>query len=251
MEDDDPLSTDAFLKRTKRRHSNRKCSAQLYQTPQQVKTAAWLPFPEEPSVSGLEDLVGPATSSQLYMDFKPSKSSASDFFTTSLLLCPDGNAANSQHWQDSLFRSKSKETPLLDSFESSFMKHTNTVREQSFGSQYYNSRMQPPFNYQAKHPDRYSTEEMQFPHQQDPFKTSTHPFAQSISSPKYRPLQSTHFPAFNKFTDHSYLPYSPHSNTYTDMRHLTQSHTLGRGSQTPGSSFPSPEHWSFPAMRLY
>ncbi|KAM4735226.1 proline-rich protein 19 [Anableps anableps] len=58
---------------------------------------------------------------------------------------------------------------------------------------------------------------------------------------------SNHLQAFGQFS-----PFHPNFRPNpTDMMHFPPSHMLERNLAPPSSSLPSPEHWSFPPMRLY
>lgn len=211
-----------------------------------VKTAEWLTSPVETSVSILDDiLLRPNCTPQFCMDFEPPGVSASDhlFSPTS---CWGEKASACQHWEDSFNKPKSKEA-VFDSFENNFMKHSRAVPPRSSGSQYSGSNMQPFFPYQAQLPDRRSTEPMYFPQEEDPFETDRYSFAPSFSAQIHHPQQS--FQPFGQFSHSSTCP--PLQSHHTDMMHYPPSHMLERDPAAPRSSFPSPEHWAFPPMRLY
>uniref|UniRef100_A0A3P9K0C1 Uncharacterized protein n=1 Tax=Oryzias latipes TaxID=8090 RepID=A0A3P9K0C1_ORYLA len=83
-----------------------------------------------------------------------------------------------------------------------------------------------------------------FPKEPDHFGMDS--FPAHISPPSH----SRHFQRFRRCREPSPSP-AP-SSDYTDMRHYPPSYMLERSPGPPHtSSFPSPEHWSFPPMRLY
>lgn len=213
-----------------------------------VKTAEWLTSPVETSVSLLDDILRPTFPPQFCMDFEPSEVTASDhLFAPSPTSCRGEKAPASQHWEDSFNRPKSKEAVMFGSFENSFMNHTRAVTGRRSVSRYSDSNIQPFFPYQAQLPDGHSAVPMHFP--QDPFETDRYSFAPSFSAQIHRPPQSNHFQPLTQFSHPSTCP--PLRSHHTDMSHYPPSHMLERDPAPPLSSFPSPEHWSFPPMRLY
>ncbi len=215
-----------------------------------VKTAEWLTSPVETSVSFLEDILRPTCSPQFGMDFQPSGVTANDhLFAPSPTSRWGEKDSASQHWKDSFNRPKSKEAVMFGSFEHSFMNHTRAVAERRSVSQYSDRNIQPFFPYQAQLPDRHPAEPMHFPQEQHPFETDRCSFAPSFSAQIHSPPQSNHFQPLNQFSHPSTFP--PLRPRHTDMAHYPPSHMLERDPAFPLSSFRSPEHWSFPPMRLY
>ncbi|XP_054476961.1 uncharacterized protein si:dkey-250k15.4 [Anoplopoma fimbria] len=210
------------------------------------QTAEWLTSPVETSVSLLDDLLRPTYPPQFCMDFEPS-GGTTRYHLFSPTICWGENASVSQHWEDSFSKPKNNKAVMFDSFENSFINHKRAVPERSSGSQYSSGNFQPFFPYQTQLPDRCSADPMHFPREKDPFETDTYSFAPSFSAHIHNPLQS--FQPLSQFSHPSTCP--PLRSHHADMIHYPPSHTLERDPAAPLSSFPSPEHWSFPPMRLY
>lgn len=182
------------------------------------------------------------------MDSEPPGTSAVDhLFSTSATSCWAGKASTSQHWEDSWTRPQSKESFMFDSFENCFLNHSRTVRE-SCGSQCSGGNTQPFFSYPAQLPDGYSAETMHFPQEPDPFVTDRYSYAPTFSSQIHHPNRSHYFQTFSQFSHPSACP--PVRSHNTDIMHYPPSHMLERKPAPHFSSW-SPEHWSFPPMRLY
>uniref|UniRef100_A0A3Q3ABX9 Uncharacterized protein n=1 Tax=Kryptolebias marmoratus TaxID=37003 RepID=A0A3Q3ABX9_KRYMA len=95
-----------------------------------------------------------------------------------------------------------------------------------------------PFPFQ----DGLSANPMQFPQEQDPFE----PDIYSLPTQIHPHPQSSHFQPFDQLST-----YPTFRSRGTDMMHYPPSHMLERSLTPPPSSLQSPEHWSFPPMRLY
>ncbi len=214
-----------------------------------VKTPEWLMSPAETSVSLLDDILKPTRSPQFCMNFKPSGVSARDhWFAPSTTSCWEEKPSTSHQWEESFNRPKSKEA-MLDSFQNSFLNPIRAVTERRSGSQYNASNIQPIFPYQTHLPDKHPAEPMNFHQEQDPFETDRYCFGPSFSAQILNPQQSNNFQPFRQCSLPSTCPsFRSH---LTDMKHYPPSHMLERDPVHPLSSFPSPEHWSFPPMRLY
>ncbi|XP_042279242.1 uncharacterized protein si:dkey-250k15.4 [Thunnus maccoyii] len=238
--------TTAF-KMTGSKRFNWNASLQPHQSLEQ--TAGWLTSPVETSVSLLGDILRPSCSPQFCMDFEPSRTSSSDhLFAPSLFSCWGATTSASQHWEDSFNRSKTKESVMFDSSENSFMSHTRAIREGSNRLQYSDHNIQPFFPNQAQLPDGHSAEPRQFPQEHDSFENEKCSFAPAFSAQIHQPQQSNHQP----FSQFSHPPTcSSLRSHHSDMMNYPPSHMLERSPAPPLSSFPSPEHWSFPPMRLY
>ncbi|XP_039972982.1 uncharacterized protein si:dkey-250k15.4 isoform X2 [Xiphias gladius] len=229
------------------RHFNWKSSLQPHQSLE--RTAEWLTSPVDNSASLLDDILRPSCSPQFSMDFEPSASSASDhLFAPSPTSCWGEKASASQHWKNSFNRPKSKEPVIFDSFEKIFTNHSQAVRGSSCGPQDNDNNIQSFFPYQAQLPGRHSAEPLHFPQEQNPFETDRYSFAHSFSAQIHHSNQSNHFQPFSQFSLSSTCP--PLRSHHTDMMHYPPSHMLERG-PAPPFSLPSPEHWSFPPMKLY
>ncbi|KAK9514054.1 hypothetical protein VZT92_027543 [Zoarces viviparus] len=239
----DSQKTTSF-KMMRSRPFNQKSRPQPHQNLEQ--TAAWFTSPVETSVSLLDDILGPTCSPQFYMEFEPSGHTTSDhlFSPTS---CWAEKVSVSQHWEDGFNKPKNNKAVMFDSFENSFLNHTRAVPERSSGSQYSSSNIPPFFPSQTQLPNRRSAEPMHFPHEKDPFETDRYSYAPSFSAQIHHPLQSLQ--PLSQFSYPSTHP--PLRSHHTDMNHYPPSHALDRDPAALLSSFPSPEHWSFPPMRLY
>uniref|UniRef100_A0A3B3U0H5 Uncharacterized protein n=1 Tax=Poecilia latipinna TaxID=48699 RepID=A0A3B3U0H5_9TELE len=135
------------------------------------------------------------------------------------------------------------ESDLLDLFQNNFVNQTRNLRERLSEQQPHHSNVQPFFSHQ----DRHSADLHVFPREQNPSKTDRFYFAPFFPSKSHRRSQSNHLQGFGQFSPvHQNFRPDP-----TDMMHYPPSHMLERNLVPPSSSLPSPEHWSFPPMRLY
>ncbi|XP_068426063.1 proline-rich protein 19 [Clinocottus analis] len=209
------------------------------------QTAEWATRPMETSVSLVDDILRPAYTPESCMDFEPFGGATSDHLF-SPTLCWGEKFSVSQHWKDRFNKPKNNTAGMFDPFEKSFLNHTRAVPERSSGSQYRSSNIQPFVPYPTLLPDRRAAP-MHFPQEKDPFETDEYSFAPSFSVQMHHPLQS--FQPLSQVSHPSTCP--PLMSHHTDMIHYPPSHTLERDLAAPLSSFPSPEHWSFPPMRLY
>ncbi|XP_073341967.1 proline-rich protein 19 [Pagrus major] len=243
----DKHKTTSF-KQMRSRHFNCKSSPQLHHNLRQ--TAEWLTSPGETSVGLSDDILRPSRSPQFCMDFEPSGVSATDhLFAPSSTSCWREKASESQCWEDRIDRPQTKEPVVFGSFENSFMNHTRVAAGRSGRFQYSDTNTQPFIPYQAQLQDRRLADPVYFPPDQDPFEIDRYSFAPSFSAQTYHPQQLNHFQPFSQFSHPpACLPLRPH---HTDMMHYPPSHMLDRDPAPPLSSLPSPEHWSFPPMRLY
>uniref|UniRef100_A0A3B4WBI7 Uncharacterized protein n=1 Tax=Seriola lalandi dorsalis TaxID=1841481 RepID=A0A3B4WBI7_SERLL len=156
------------------------------------------------------------------------------------LLCAD---------TDAVVPFEKKADPATNICDDSREKEKKIITERSRGPHYNDSNIQPFFLYQTQLPDRRSAEPMHFPQEQDPFETDRYSLAPSFSTQIHHPNQSNHFQPFSQFSHPSTCP--PFRSHNIDMMHYPPSHVLERGPALPLSSLPSPEHWSFPPMKLY
>ncbi|XP_074538974.1 proline-rich protein 19 [Halichoeres trimaculatus] len=228
--------------RRKGRTPNLQLSPLLLSNPQQ--THEWFRKPEETSTSVLDDILRPPPSAQFCMDFGPSKIS-DHLFAPSPVSCWEERNSQLPHWGHSLSRQISQETFIFDSFENRLMNQTRAL----IGSQYTVSNTQNFSPHQAKLQERHSAESMHFPQETDAFGVGRHSFASSFSSQVQRPAQIQGFQPFSQISQPSACPLPrPHP---TDMIHYPPSHVLERERAPSRSSLLSPEHWTFPPMRLY
>lgn len=202
------------------------------------KIADGLSDPAEPSGNFFEEAFRPSLSHPFTMAFEPSGSAPCDLFAPSPKFFQNKKA---ELWQD--FRSKSEESAFFDSFPKSFMNHTKReVREMTRELQTDYFDIQPFFHFQEGH----SAEPAQFSKEQNLFEPARNVFA-PLFPPQFHPhSQSSHCQPFEQFSAR------PTFRSYqTDMRLYPPSHMLERSLTPPPSSLLSPEHWSFPPMRLY
>ncbi|KAM8869644.1 proline-rich protein 19 isoform 1-T2 [Spinachia spinachia] len=207
--------------------------------PNPEQTADWLTSPMETSFSVLDDLLTPTCAPVACMDFEPSERRTSDklFSPTS---CWGETASVFQHWEYGFNKPKKNKGVMFDTFE------TQAVPERCSGSRYSSSDLHPPFPYQMQLPGGRSAEPMRFLQDKDPLETDRYYYtAHSTQIPHL--LQS--FQPWSQVSHHSTCP--PSRSRLPDMTHYPPSHTLERDTATPHYFFPSPDHWSFPPMRLY
>lgn len=200
--------------------------------------------PEETSTSFLGDILRPSPSAWFSMDFVPSRIS-DHLFAPSPMLCWEDRNPQVPHPKDSLSRQISKETFMFDSFENRLMNQSRA----NIGPQYTFSHTQNFTPLQTQLQERCSTESIHFPEEKDPFATERYCFASSFSSQVQRPDPVHSYQPFSQNSQLSAcLPLRPHR---TDMIHYPPSHMLEREPASSRSSLLSPEHWTFPPMRLY
>ncbi|XP_038566923.1 uncharacterized protein si:dkey-250k15.4 [Micropterus salmoides] len=243
----DTKETTSFKKKGSR-HFNWKSSPQPH--PNLKQTAEWLTRTVETSASLLHDILRPSCSPEFCMDFEPSGVTAiSDLFAPSPTSFSGEKASVSQHWGDSFNKPKNNKAAMFGFFENSLMNRTRVFPDRSSGSRYSDSSIQPFFPYQAQLSHRQSAKPMHLPQKQNPFETDRYAFASSFSAQIHYPQQSNHFQPFSQFSHPSTCP--PLRSHHTDMMHYPPSHMLEKDPAPPSPYFPSPEHWSFPPMRLY
>lgn len=178
----------------------------------------------------------------------PGGSENKHLFSPSATSCWAEEASASQPWEGSLNKPKSKEVFMFESFQNSFMNHRRAVR-QSCVPQFSGSDIQPFIPYSAQLPDGLSAEPKRVSQEPDPFVTDRYSNAPFFSAQVCHPNRSNHSGMFSQLGHPS--SFSALRSHHTDMMHYPPSHMLERDSAPPFSSFLSPEHWSFPPMRLY
>ncbi|KAK5921831.1 hypothetical protein CgunFtcFv8_019155 [Champsocephalus gunnari] len=213
------------FRRTGSRHLSWKSRPQPNRNMEQ--TADWLTSPVETSVSIFDDITRPSCAPPFCMDFEPSGGTASSHLF-SPPSCWGQKASQSELWEDSFNGNSSNKDFTFDSFENTFKDNTRAERS---------STIQPFFPYQTQLPGRRPAELMHFPD----------PFAPSFSAHTHHPQESFH--AYSQFSHPSTGP--PLRSHHTDMKHYPPSHMIDKDPAAPLSSFPSPEQWTFPPMRLY
>ncbi|KAK5891892.1 hypothetical protein CesoFtcFv8_012323 [Champsocephalus esox] len=213
------------FRRTGSRHLSWKSRPQPNRNMEQ--TADWLTSPVETSVSIFDDITRPSCAPPFCMDFEPSGGTASSHLF-SPPSCWGQKASQSELWEDSFNGNSSNKHFTFDSFENTFKDNTRAERS---------STIQPFFPYQTQLPGRRPAELMHFPD----------PYAPSFSAHTHHPQESFH--AYSQFSHPSTGP--PLRSHHTDMKHYPPSHMIDKDPAAPLSSFPSPEQWTFPPMRLY
>lgn len=205
-----------------------------------LKMAEDLPSPVDTSVNFFVETFRPSLSRHFSIDFELSGAATSDLFAPSPKLFQN-KKGSAELWKD--FKSKSEESALLDSFQTSYMNHTRRkVREMTCKPQMDNIDIQSFFPFQ----DGHSAEPVQFPQEQDLVEPAGDLFAPRLPTHSHSHLTSSHFQSLAQL---SIRPtFRSHS---TDMMHYPPSHMLESSLTPPRSCLQSPEHWSFPPMRLY
>ncbi|XP_029137679.2 uncharacterized protein si:dkey-250k15.4 [Labrus bergylta] len=223
-------------------HCNLKSSPRLPQNLKQM--SEWFRRPEKTSASLLDDILRSPCSPEFIIDCKPS-GIRDHLYAPSPTSCWEGKKTVSPHWRDSFSRPKSKETLKFHSFENSFMNQTRALD----GQEYSESNTPKFLSYQSQLLEKNSAEPIYFPQEQGVFETKRYSLPPSFTSQVLHPEQSHSFRPYSQFS----LPttHAPHRSHHTDMIHYPPSHMLERDTATSHSSLLSPEHWSFPPMRLY
>ncbi|XP_030606271.1 proline-rich protein 19 [Archocentrus centrarchus] len=201
----------------------------------QKQAAEWLTSPMETSVSIFDNIFRPSLSPQLYIDLGPCGDSESK----------REKASVPEDWEEHFNRSKSKKSPMFDSFENCFMDYTRATGQRSPG--YFDINTQLSFSYQEQLPDRHAGEPMYFAQQEDLLGTDRYSCAPSFPAQIHH--QSNHFQPLSHFSQPSACPHLKSHNT--DMMYYPPSYMLERDPAQSLAAFPSPESWSFPPMRLY
>lgn len=203
-----------------------------------MKLTEELANPVDSFVNLLDETFRPGFSPHLHMDFEPPGTSLSELFAHSPKLHQGENVSGLELWRNK--RSIIKESVLLDSFQNNFMSHTRDLRERQ---QPHRSTVQPFFSYR----DGHSADLQHFPQELNPSEKDR------FYSPPFFPSRHRYYPQSNYSQVFGQLsPFQPNSRSNpTDMMHYPPSHMLERSMAPSSSSLPSPEHWSFPPMRLY
>ncbi|XP_017271083.1 uncharacterized protein si:dkey-250k15.4 [Kryptolebias marmoratus] len=234
MEEDQILLAETSVQKTGSGHFTWEFSPQPHQSQQQIVED--LTSPMDTSVHCFDETFRPSLSRHFYTDLEPPGAATGDLFSPSSKLFQKEKVSSPELWED--FNSKSEEAVFFDSFPNSFMNHTRGGGdEMTFELQKDYIEIQPfPFQ------DGLSANPMQFPQEQDPFE----PDIYSLPTQIHPHPQSSHFQPFDQLST-----YPTFRSRGTDMMHYPPSHMLERSLTPPPSSLQSPEHWSFPPMRLY
>lgn len=205
-----------------------------------LKMAEDLTSPMDTSIKKCDEPSRPSMSHHFYVDFELSGAATSDLFAPSPKLFQK-EKASTELWKD--FKSKSEEPALFDPFQTSYMNHTRRkVREMPCKPQMDHIDIQSFFPFQ----DGHSAEPVQFPQEQDLVEPAGDLFAPLLPTHIDPRLHSSHFQTFDQFSTRP--TFRSHS---TDMMLYPPSHMLESSLTPPRSFLQSPEHWSFPPMRLY
>lgn len=218
-----------------------------------VKVMEWMTSSSVEKVwdlRGFDDLLQSNSSSQFCMDFLPSGASSHHHLPSPHLTSHWGaQASPPQPCDDGFNRGTIRESARLDCFTNGFFNQTKAVRERNIVPQYYESSRYPFLHYLAGMPDGHPTDTRHMPQEQDPFELDKWHFYPSSSA------QVQHCRVRNQLRPSYHLNRPPTSplpmSHHTDMMHYPPSYVLDRGPSLPLSSFPSPECWAFPPMRLY
>ncbi|PWA20664.1 hypothetical protein CCH79_00011598, partial [Gambusia affinis] len=229
----------ASVKTTGSEHSWWTSSPQTRNNLQQITEE--LTNPVDTFVKPLDETFKSVFSPFLHMDFEPSGTSVTDLFAHSPISYQVDNVSGPELWETN--KCKTQESDLLDSFQNNFVNQTRNLRERLSEQQPHHSNIQPFFSHQ----DRHSADLHVFPWEQNPSKTDRFYFAPFFPSKSHRRPQSNYLQAFGQFSP-AQQNFRPNP---TDMMHYPPSHMLERNLAPTSSSLPSPEHWSFPPMRLY
>lgn len=215
---------------------------------QSHETTEWLRSPLENSV-GVDGVFSRRCSPPFCMDFDFQNAFSSEqehLFAPSPTSSSINAASGPCHVGDGFIRPQSKEGGMFESTHS-LMNLCDTKETHS------SSRLTSDFNtkqnfvsYQVTH--RHSAESMLLP--EHTTGTYKYTFGNSFSDqiPHYQ--QRRHVEPFGHY---SHPPaYPAFRSHHLDLEHFSPSHMLNRGSTLSRSfSFPSPEQWSFPPMRMY
>ncbi|XP_047454142.1 uncharacterized protein si:dkey-250k15.4 [Mugil cephalus] len=231
-DESEPLYADTSVRMKQSRHFKWQSTPQPHQRLEQVKSTEWLTSPMDISVNLLDEGLKTRFSPRLCMDFESTGASAEKFFVPSPAICREENPSPSEPWEGIFIKSQGDKIITWDSLDENFIK-TSAGRERSCGPQYPDSNIQPFFPNQVQLP------------------------AESLHvTDRYFPVQahhrqSDHFKPFSQFSWSSNCPPPPLRSHPLDMIHFPPSDMLGRDPAPLSSSLLSPEHWSFPPMRLY
>ncbi|XP_041649609.1 uncharacterized protein si:dkey-250k15.4 [Cheilinus undulatus] len=220
-------------------HFNLKSSPQMVQNMR--KTSEWFRGPEETSALLLDDNLRPPCSPEFGMDFRCS-GIRDHLFAPSPTSCWGEKYPPSPLWGGRSSRPDDKDSLMFDFFENGFLSQTRAPD----GPQNSISRTPKFLSYQTQLLERRSTEPINFPQKQDLFDTERYSLPPSLSSQMLSPERSHSFQPFSQPSIHP--PLRAH---HTDMIHYPPSHMLEKESAPSLSTRLSPEHWSFPPMRLY
>ncbi|XP_034029884.1 uncharacterized protein si:dkey-250k15.4 [Thalassophryne amazonica] len=221
------------------RYVSWRASPQPIQSPDKI--AEWLKGPCVESFTCLSNNIPmPHSSQQFSMDFEPHGPSSSDD-----LFAPSSSA----FWTDKASRAQSRESNLMNFSESNFINQTTWLRERSRDPPYYNSSSRLFLHSGSGLEDLDSVEPRHYTRKKDPFKTATCISASSSFGRLHHSEDSNHF---HHSTQVSQPPTcSSIRSHHIDMTNYPPSHMLERDSAPLFSSFSSPQHWSFPPMKLY
>ncbi|KAF7227053.1 proline-rich protein 19 [Nothobranchius furzeri] len=183
--------------------------------------------PEDTSLNFLDKIIRPCSSHPFNLNCEPSWTTANDVFVSSSNLFQEDKSFW-KSWEE--FGPEEEQSAPFESFSSSFM--TQDATDISCRQQQHRTNNQPFFLQQDRHPE----DLIQSPQEEDPFEPRQFSFPHSFSN------QIQHHPQpFDRL--------STHPASY--MMRYPPSHMLELSPAPAPSVLPSPEHWSFPPMRLY
>ncbi|XP_071382187.1 uncharacterized protein [Centroberyx affinis] len=246
----DAQKTGSFKRRRKQKHTSGMSPPQP--RPSLDQTAEWMTGPSVEKVGDLlYEILRPCSSSRFCKDFQLSSraSSPNQLFAPAPTSRWAVQASPPQRWDDGFNRATRRESVGLECYENGFLNQTRTVRERSSGPGYSESGKQPFLYYPAGLPEGHPAEPRHFPQEQDPFEIDSRSFVPSSYAQVRYPQERNQLHPFYHFSQPATRPSL--LSHHTDMMHYPPSHMLERGPSPPRPSFPSPEHWSFPPMRLY
>ncbi|KAM9309606.1 uncharacterized protein KZ484_025614 [Pholidichthys leucotaenia] len=238
MMDEDELSLQGS------RHFNWKCNPQPRQNPKEATD--WVKSTVETSSGVMDDILHPSFSPQFCMDVESSGPSAINVFASSPTFCWEEKPSVSDYWKHGFKKLQSERSPMFDSSENSFTNYSRAFEVKNCKPQHCDGDFQCLFSLRTR-PNL--EEPMHFPKEPKIFKPDKYSFASSLPAQIYSPQETNPFQPFRQFSHPSPLPHFRSS--HTSMVHFPPSYMIERETAHPPSSFLSPEHWSFPPMKLY
>lgn len=218
----------------------------------QTTDAEWTTSSVEKSVVFLDDVFNCKSSPHFCMDFEASEGFSVErkhLLTPSHTKHYEHKLRVSQQLDDHFIRTR-KEPAGFDSFRNSFinLSDTRTMRERN--RFHHSDNIQPFIPYHIHLTDSFSPKLMTFPEEQGSIEASDRfLFGPSFSNQITCNQRCGPFQSLSQFSSSSAdSTLRIHQN---DLTNYPPSHMLDRDSVSTTSFFPSPEHWSFPPMRLY
>ncbi|XP_038140260.1 uncharacterized protein si:dkey-250k15.4 [Cyprinodon tularosa] len=248
MGEDYLFSTDTSLKTTGSENFCRKSSSQSRHSLQLV--AEEVANPADSFVNILDETFRPDYSPRVFMDFEPSGTSVNDLFTHYQILPKGENVSRPECWEET--KSKTQESAMHNSFQSQFLNQSWKSRQWISEQQPHHSKVQHFFPYQDRHlaamqQDGHLADTQLFPQEQNESETDRFYSAPVYQSKSHSRPQNNLLQTFGQLS-----PFHPNFRSNpADMMDYPPSHMLEKSLAPRSSSLHSPEHWSFPPMRLY